>query len=100
MKYSTKFPIYLSASFWIAVAFLIFSTGNFFLFLFSKMLLTNEENKHLFNDIYGLFAILKNIFLCTAIVVCKNSSIKDEQSNIDINLEFDSFTPFTNKPNR
>jgi len=100
MKYSTKFPIYLSASFWIAVAFLIFSTGNFFLFLFSKMLLTNEENKHLFNDIYGLFAILKNIFLCTAIVVYKNSSIKDEQSNMDINLEFDSFTPFTNKPNR
>ena len=64
------------------------------------MLLIDEDNKHLFNDIYGFFAILKNIFLCTAIIVYKNSSIKDDQPNIDINLEFDSFKPFTNKTNR
>ena len=94
MKYSTKFPIYLSPAFWIAVAFLIFSTGNFFLFLFSKMLLQDSDNKHLYNDIYGFFTILKNILLCTAVIVYKNSKIKDEQSNININLEMDTFIPF------
>lgn len=94
MKYSTKFPIYLSPAFWIAVAFLIFSTGNFFLFLFSKMLLQDMHNKLLYNDIYGFFTILKNILLCTAVIVAKNSKIKEEQSNININLEPDTFTPF------
>ena len=94
MKYSIKYPIYLSSSFWIAVAFLIFSTGNFFLFLFSKMLLQNLENKHLYNNIYGFFTILKNILLCSAVVVYKYSTKKIEQSNIDVNLELETFTPF------
>lgn len=90
MKYNTRFPIYLSPSFWIAVGFLIFSTGNFFLFLFSKLLLQNLDNKHIYNNIYGFFTILKNIFLCTAIIVSKNSQTKNEQSNFNIDLEFET----------
>ena len=95
MKYSTKFPIYQSPAFWIAVAFLIFSTGNFFLFLFSKMLVQDLASKHLYNNIYGFFTILKNVLLCTAVIVYKNSKFKEEQSNINnINLELDAFIPF------
>ncbi len=94
MKYSTKFPIYLSPAFWIAVGFLIFSTGNFFLFLFSKMLLQDLHNKALYNNIYGFFTILKNVLLCTAVVVSNNPTTKNEKSNIDINLELETYTPF------
>lgn len=94
MKYSTKYAIYLSPAFWIAVAFLIFSTGNFFLFLFSKMLLQNPEYKKLYNDIYGTFTILKNILLCAAVIVAKNSTIKNDPSTINVNLELDTTIPF------
>jgi hypothetical protein len=99
MKYSTQYPIYLSPAFWIAVAFLIFSTGNFFLFLFSKMLLQNAENKKLYNDIYGFFTILKNILLCVAVIVFKNSEIKNETSDINVNLELETFIPYNNQAN-
>ncbi|MEO7581668.1 MAG: hypothetical protein ABIS74_01640 [Ferruginibacter sp.] len=99
MKYSTKYPIYLAPAFWIGVAFLIFSTGNFFLFLFSKMLLQNTENKELYNNIYGFFTILKNVLLCIAIVVAKNSNVKDETPNINVNLELENFTPFNKNTN-
>lgn len=95
MKYSTKSPVYFSPAFWIAVAFLIFSTGNFFLFLFSKMLLQDLDHKFLYNNIYGFFTILKNILLCTAVVVAKYSALKkDEPANIDINLEIEKFSPY------
>ena len=99
MKYSTKFPIYLSPSFWIAVGFLIFSSGNFFLFLFSKLLLQNEQNKDLYNHIYGFFTVLKNIFLCTAVVIAKNSRIEDDEPNINIDLELETFTSLTTNTN-
>ena len=99
MKYSTKYPIYLSPAFWIAVAFLIFSTGNFFLFLFSKMLLQNSENKKLYNDIYGFFTILKNILLCVAVIVAKKFKIKDETADININLELETFIPYNPQAN-
>ncbi len=99
MKYNFKYPIYYAPAFWIAVAFLIFSTGNFFLFLFSKMLLQNAEYKILYNDIYGTFTILKNTLLCTAVVVAKNSTKNDEQFGINVNLELDTKIPFNNKAN-
>ena len=97
MKHSNKYPIYLSPAFWIGVAFLIFSTGNFFLFLFSKLLLQNDNNINLYNNIYGFFTILKNILLCIGIIVAKNYKIQDERSDINTNLELDSFIPFNKK---
>jgi len=94
MKYTTQFPVYLSAGFWIAVGFLVFSSGNFFLFLFSKWLLQNKENKDLYNHIYDFFTILKNIFLCIGIVIFKNSKTQEDKTDININLEFDGFHSF------
>lgn len=93
MKYTTKFPVYQSPAFWIAVAFLIFSTGNFFLFLFSKILMAESDESYLYNNIYGFFTILKNILLCTAVVVAKNLKIKEDLSTIKLDLEPDLFKP-------
>jgi len=99
MKYDSKYPVYYAPAFWIGVAFLIFSTGNFFLFLFSKMLLQNKENKILYNDIYGTFTILKNILLCVAVIVAKNSRNNEKSSNIDVTIQLDTKIPFNNKAN-
>ena len=97
MKYSTKYPVYSSPAFWIAVAFLIFSTGNFFLFLFSKLFVQDLHSKLLYNNVYGFFTILKNTLLCTGIFIAKNYKIEDEWSDINTNLELDSFIPFNKK---
>ncbi|MES2894334.1 MAG: hypothetical protein V4725_20110 [Bacteroidota bacterium] len=99
MKYSTKFPIYLAPSFWIGVGFLIFSTGNFFVFLFSKLLLQDQENRNLFNHIYGFFTILKNVLLCIAVVVAKNFMPPEAPSKTYPALEFDSFNKISHNPN-
>ena len=97
MKHSTKYPIYSSPAFWIAVAFLIFSTGNFFLFLFSKMLIQDLNSKLLYNNIYGFFAISKNVLLCIGIIVAKNYKGDDERPDINTTLELDTFIPFNKK---
>jgi hypothetical protein len=97
MKFTTKFPIYTTPSFWIAVAFLIFSTGNFFLFLFSKLILPKGENDNLYNTIYGSFTILKNIFLCISVLISKNLKMDNIDPINNINLPFDPFSQLTNK---
>jgi hypothetical protein len=99
MKYSLKEPIYQSPAFWIALAFLIFSTGNFFLFLLSNVLLQDPAHKVLFNDVYGTFTILKNILLCVAVIVAKNSIKNLTKTTINVNLEWDTEIPFNNKAN-
>ncbi|MCW3092444.1 MAG: hypothetical protein JWP81_3513 [Ferruginibacter sp.] len=99
MKYITKAPIYQSATFWIAVGFLVFSTGNFFLFLSSKLLLQDRQNMALYNHIYDFFTVLKNIFLCIAIKSSRNSKINNNEFEAIINLPFENFTSLKNKAN-
>lgn len=52
----------------------------------------NVENKHLYNNIYGSFTILKNILLCTGVLIARNFAVPDESPHIDVNLELE--TPF------
>ena len=85
MKYISKSPVYVSPGFWIAIAFLLYSTGNFFLFLFSKLLLQDLHNKSLYNNIYGFFTLLKDILLCIAIVVSKKPITADLNPNVNLN---------------
>ncbi len=67
-------PIYQSYFFWVAIAFLIFFAGNFFLFLFSKFSEVMENSDVLrfqYQIILGTFTIVKNILLCIAIYLTK-----------------------------
>ena len=91
IMYNFTIPLYQLPSFWISVAFLIYFSGNFFLFLFSKII----ENEPGFADqytlIYSSITIIKNIFLCIALLVNKNTvDYKDFSSEIP-NLNVENF---------
>jgi hypothetical protein len=97
MQYSVTSPIYQSPDFWISVAFLIYFSGNFFLFLFSKTMFKDSNSKIQYNLIYCCFTILKDILLCTAIFVNNRHNKKIEKSNIPISINLDIFNPIKNK---
>jgi hypothetical protein len=65
----TSTPIYQTKIFWIAVAFIIYCSGNFFLFLYSNNPVKDDEFFFYYTIIYSTFAILKNIALCTGILI-------------------------------
>lgn len=69
IQINTSIPIYQTKIFWIAVAFIIYSSGNFFLFLYSNNPVKDEEYFFQYTIIYSTFAILKNIALCTGILI-------------------------------
>jgi len=55
--------------FWIAVAFTIYCSGNFFLFLYSNNPVKDNEYYFQFTLIYSTFTILKNICLSIGIFI-------------------------------
>ncbi len=79
MNITSNVIIYKTSIFWIAVAYIIYCGGNFFLFLYAKNSMQNESFKIQYNIIYGTFTILKNLFLCIAIVI---KEIDNTKSNI------------------
>lgn len=79
MRSTSTIPAYQTTSFWIAVAFTLYCSGNFFLFLYAKNSMQNENFKIQYNLIYSTFTILKNIFLCIGISI---KEIDNSKSNI------------------
>lgn len=69
IQITTSIPVYQTKIFWIAVAFIIYCSGNFFLFLYSNKAVKNAEFGFQFTIIYSTFAILKNLALCTGLLV-------------------------------
>ena len=62
-------PIYQKAIFWISVAFIINSSGNFFLFLYSKNSFNDEIFKKQYTIIYVIVTVIKNLLLCISILI-------------------------------
>lgn len=93
----TSVPIYQSKIFWIAVAFIIYCAGNFFLFLYSNNAIKNEEFGFYFTVIYSTCAIFKNIALCVGILIHqpedgdKNPDLLTQASFLD-NIKFKEST--------
>ncbi len=81
--------IYFQPVFWISVGFLIYFSGNFFLFLFSRSMINDPEFRRQYTIIYDTVTIIKNIFICTGIIVnAKNEDhLKSPNKNIDIDLD-------------
>lgn len=78
----SKIPLNKSYFFWIAVAFMVYASGNFFLFLYSKNTYNaNDETfKNYYTIIYSVITILKNILLCTGISLnSKNLGVDNNQ---------------------
>ncbi len=88
-------PIYQKAIFWISVAFIINSSGNFFLFLYSKNSFNDEIFKNQYTIIYTTVTVIKNLLLCISILIKEKHDNATTNNLIDIDL--DSFHPFKNK---
>ncbi|MEO7767136.1 MAG: hypothetical protein ABIS01_06910, partial [Ferruginibacter sp.] len=104
MKFVIPTPIYKLSSFWISVAFLIYFSGTFLLFLASNSSMVHDENfvKN-YNIIYGSVAILKNLLIVGGIFVHRFAKKDDLFETISPDIDLDSFQPFsqsTNLPGR
>lgn len=88
-------PIYQKAIFWICVAFIINSSGNFFLFLYSKNSFNDEIFKKQYTIIYTTVTVIKNLLLCISILIKEKK--EDPLSNSLINIDLDSLDPFKNR---
>ena len=95
MKNTVIEPIYQRAIFWISVAFIINSSGNFFLFLYSKNSYNDEIFKTQYTIIYTTVTVIKNLLLCISILIKEKHESLSQNNLIDIDL--DSFHPFKNK---
>lgn len=92
MKYSLKEPVYYSPQFWFSVAFLVYFSGNFFLFLVTQSNIQNQQFITNYNMMYGFFTILKNIILCVGIYthIQNTNNRRDRRySRIDTQINLD-----------
>ena len=89
-------PIYQKAIFWISVAFIINSAGNFFLFLYSKNSFNGDPNfKRQYTIIYTTVTVIKNMLLCISILIKEKH--KNESDKVTFDVDLDSFHPSHNQ---
>ncbi|MBL0147081.1 MAG: hypothetical protein IPP48_16560 [Chitinophagaceae bacterium] len=68
-------PAYQTRAFWIAVAFTLFCSGNFFLFLYSNNSVKDDLYKLQYTIIYSTFTILKNLFICIGLSIKEPTTV-------------------------
>ncbi|MES2430867.1 MAG: hypothetical protein V4556_08005 [Bacteroidota bacterium] len=93
MKIDLSIPIYQLPVFWISIGFLIYFSGNFFLFLYSKNSIQNDDFKVLYHIIYGTVTIIKNMLICIGIYLTRYIKKPINQSDEFIDLDLDPFNP-------
>lgn len=90
-------PIYQKSIFWICVAFIINFSGNFFLLLSSISSYQDATFRDTFTIINGTVTILKNVFLCIAVVLNENKNDTHFLNTPSIDSELDTYLPFKNQ---
>ena len=91
IMYNYTIPINQLPSFWVSIAFLIYFSGNFFLFLFSKLIENDPGYVRLYTIIYSSVCVIKNILLCTSILINKNLIAPKNSSSLIPNLSIENF---------
>ncbi len=99
IQHNFTIPLYQLPSFWISVAFLLYFSGNFFLFLYAKSMINEPGWNEQYTIIYSSITILKDVLLCTGIIVNKNLVVRTNIDTIPTNLNLDSFQPFNKSIN-
>ncbi|MCY7292783.1 MAG: hypothetical protein LH615_11450 [Ferruginibacter sp.] len=96
MQETVTEPIYQKAIFWISVAFIINSAGNFFLFLYSINSFNDDPNfKRQYTVIYTTVTVIKNLLLCISILIKETPKNESDRQIFDVDL--DSLNPTNNK---
>lgn len=99
MRLNLSTPLFQTPTFWFSVAFLIYFSGNFFLFLFSKSMENEPGFRNQYYFIVSTITIIKNILFCTALFVNKNLIIQKSNTSIPSNLNLDNFESFSKQNN-
>jgi hypothetical protein len=96
VQFSLLTPIYLAMSFWISTGFIIYFSGNFFLFLYSKAAVKDDVFKMQYNLVYNFFTILKNILLSVGIIIHNPRNFQNDNISIqpDLNNSLDPFSVY------
>ncbi len=94
MKYYTIIPLYQKTSFWILVGLILYFAGNFFLLLYARTMINNSAFRYQYDIIYSTFNILKNMFICIAILI--NEPVENNQNLFPPNSSL-PINPFKNK---
>lgn len=99
MKVVNERSIFSIPCFWVSVAFLISFSGTFFLFLFSISMSKDPSFKNTYHLMYGSFTIIKNLLLCTSIIVNKNFADQKNGGDKLADIDLGSFNPLPNQTN-
>jgi len=99
IQFNLSIPILHTSEFWVSIALLLYFSGNFFLFLYSKSMYNNPSFRVQFTIIYNTLTIIKDILLTVAVLV--NVYIKNSQNHLNnpIDIDLGTFNPLQNKPN-
>ena len=88
MQETVAEPIYEKAIFWISVAFIINSSGNFFLFLYAQFSHEVDIFKTpQYTIIYTTVTVLKNLLLCISILIKEKKEYLPSNSLFHIDLD-------------
>jgi len=90
IKGSNSLLIYSTFNFWVVIAFFIYFSGTFFLYLFTDKMGSSLAFQKIYFIINISFNILKNILLCVAMTMKINDTV-NLQKTIIPNLDDDLF---------
>lgn len=98
IKYITETPLYTIPNFWIALGFLTYFSGTFFLYLISISVQNKDaEYRQQYNFVVACFSVLKNILFCLAIYTNKINEKKNEKLATP-DIHFDDYPTTLSKP--
>jgi hypothetical protein len=93
LQNSLEIPIYQTSLFWVIVAFILYFSGNFFLFLYSRNYYNDKNFVFQYDLIYDFVTITKNLLICIGISIKDKEPINNSRlPNIDL--------IYTNFPNQ
>lgn len=82
IKGSNSLLIYSTFNFWVVIAFLIYFSGTFFLYLLTNRMVSNPSFQKLYFIINISFNILKNILLSVAMTMKLNDTVNQQKTVI------------------
>lgn len=87
LQYNLDIPIYQTSLFWIIAAFIIYFSGNFCLFLYSKNYYNDKNfSTEYYSIIYGFVTILKNLLICIGVSI---KEVQNKKENEILTSEFE-----------
>ena len=97
LKQVTTDLIYTTKNFWIIIAFLIFLSGTFFLYIYTENMVQDDSFKKQYSIINSSFLVLKNILFSIAMIIKPGKTAQTDLPNEELlSSDFNSIQPFKN----